>query len=90
MGVEINKKEKTIMVDIEKINAEIERLKTLNADEYLAEAIAKLKADFEESRAEKIAELEKALEIFAQYQVVEEQVEENGEEQVEEAQIVEE
>lgn len=79
------------MVDIEKINAEIERLRTLNADEYLAEAVAKMKEDFEASRAEKIAELEKALEIFSQYQIVGE-AEDNSEvvEEVQEALNIEE
>ena len=76
------------MVDIEKINAEIERLRNLNADEYLAETFAKLRNEFEASREEKIAELEKALAIFEQYQVVED--EEVAEEQVQEAQNIEE
>lgn len=75
------------MVDIERIKAEIERLKTLNADEYLADKFAQLKAEFEQTRAEKVAELEKALEIFAEYQLVEEVAED---EQVEQEQNIEE
>lgn len=69
------------MVDIQKIEAEIERLQTLNADEYLADEFAKLRADFEATREAKIKELESALRIFEEYKVVEEQ--EEVEEQVE-------
>lgn len=64
------------MVDLEKIKAEIQALRELNADEYLADEIAKLKADFEASREQKIHEFERALEIYEQYQVVEEQEDE--------------
>lgn len=64
------------MVDTERIKAEIEKLRSLTAEEYCAEDVAKLYADFEESRARKIAEYEKALEIFAEYQIVEEVAEE--------------
>lgn len=60
------------MVDIERIKAEIERLKVLNAEEYCKDEVAKLYADFEESRARKIAEYEKALEIFDEFQIAEE------------------
>lgn len=61
------------MVDIEKIKAEIERLQTLNADEFLAEEFDKMRADFEANKENKINDLQKALEIFEQYQVVEEE-----------------
>lgn len=68
------------MVDIERIKAEIEALRNLNAEEYCREAVAKIYAEFETSREEKIAKLENALEIYAEYQVVEE----NNEEPVDE------
>lgn len=74
-------------IDIERIEAEIERLKTLNADEYLAEKFAELKEEFEQTRAEKIAKLEEALSIFEEYQVVEDE-EEDDEEEEEDAQQV--
>lgn len=64
------------MVDTERIKAEIEKLRNLTAEEYCREDVAKLYADFEESRARKIAEYEKALEIFDEFQIVEETVEE--------------
>lgn len=67
------------MVDIEKIKADIEALKVLNAEEYCKDAVAKIYADFEATREQKIAELEKSLEIFEKYQVVEEVVEVEGE-----------
>lgn len=84
-------------IDIEAIEQEIERLKTLNAEEYLAEEIEQLKAKFEAEREAKIAELEKALEIFEEYQIEEEEdIEEDDaeeEEQIEdnnqEAQFIE-
>lgn len=63
------------MVDIEKIKAEIEALKNLNAEEYCKEQVEKLYADFEASRNQRISELEKALEIFDAYQVKEESTE---------------
>ena len=68
----ILKKGGLIMVDIEKIKAEIEALKNLKAEEYCAEEVAKIYADFEASREEKIHDLEKALEIFDKFQIVEE------------------
>lgn len=61
------------MVDIEKIKAEIERLQTLTADEFLAEEFEKMRAEFEANKENKINDLQKALEIFEQYQVVEEE-----------------
>ncbi len=64
-----------IMVDIEKIKLEIEKLKGLTAEEYCADAVAKIYADFEASREEKVKELETALDIFEQYQIKEEPVE---------------
>lgn len=69
------------MVDIEKIKAEIVALENLSADDYLAEQIAQLKADFEASRQAKINELKSALEIFDKYQIVEEVAEEVSAEQ---------
>jgi len=72
------------MVDIEKIKAEIERLQTLTADEFLAEEFDKMREEFEANKESKINDLNKALEIFDAYQVVEEQpVEEEDEEVVE-------
>lgn len=66
------------MVDVEKIKAEIEALKGLSAEEYCAEAVAKIYADFEASRNAKIHDLTVALEIFDKFQIVEEPaVEEN-------------
>lgn len=59
------------MVDIEKIKKEIEDLKNLNAQEYCAEAVAKIYADFEASRESEIAKLESALSVFESYQIVE-------------------
>lgn len=64
------------MVDIEKIKEEIEALKVLNAQEYCAEQVAKIYADFEASREAKIHDFEMALEIFEQYQVIEEEPQE--------------
>lgn len=58
------------MVDIEKIKEQIETLKGLSAEEYCAEAVAKIYADFEHSRVEEIAKLETALSVFESYQVV--------------------
>lgn len=63
------------MVDIEKIKLEIEKLKALTAEEYCADTVAKIYADFEASREEKVKELETALTIFAQYEIKEEPVE---------------
>lgn len=64
------------MVDIEKIKLEIEKLKALTAEEYCADAVAKIYADFEASREEKVKELETALVIFEQYQIKAESVNE--------------
>lgn len=58
-----------IMVDTEKIKMEIEKLKALTAEEYCADAVAKIYAEFEASREAKIKELEIALAIFAQYEI---------------------
>lgn len=79
-------------IDVEKMKAEIERLKTLNADEYLADKFAQLKAEFETTRAANIAELENALAICEKYQVVEEEeeTEDGTEDGKAEEQIVEE
>ena len=60
------------MVDVEKIKSDIEALKTLNAEEYCKEEVAKIYADFEASREQKVKELETSLVIFEKYQVVEE------------------
>lgn len=59
------------MVDIEKIKKEIEDLKNLNAQEYCAEAVAKVYADFEATRESEIAKLESALTVFENYQIIE-------------------
>lgn len=59
------------MVDVEKIKSDIEALKTLNAEEYCKEDVAKIYADFEASREQKVKELETSLVIFEKYQVVE-------------------
>lgn len=67
----IKLKGERVMVDIERIKADVERLKTLNAEEYCADQVAKIYAEFEESRDKKIAELEKSLEIFDMYQISE-------------------
>lgn len=79
-------------VNIESIKAEIERLKTLNADEYLADKFAELKAEFEAKREKNIAELENALVVCEKYQVVEEEeeTEDGTEDGKAEEQIVEE
>lgn len=58
------------MVDIAKIQADIEALKNLNAEDYCKVQIEQIYADFEASRAKQISDLEKALEIFSAYQVV--------------------
>lgn len=60
------------MVDIEKIKADIEALRTLNAEEYCREQVAKIYEDFENSRASKIEKLESALSIYDEYQIIEE------------------
>lgn len=60
------------MVDIEKIKSDITNLELLTAEEYCKEAVEKIYADFEESRAKKIEELRTSLEIFDKYQIVEE------------------
>lgn len=64
------------MVDIKKIEEQIEALKVLNAQEYCAEEVAKIYAEFEASREAKIHEFERALEIFEQYQIIEEEPQE--------------
>lgn len=69
LGINKKKEIKTMVVDIDKIYAEIEALKTLNAEEFCADAVAKLYADFEASREDKIADLEKVLEIVAKFEV---------------------
>lgn len=70
----INKKKEIIkmVIDVEKIKAEVEALKTLNAEEFCADAVAKLYADFEASRENKIADFEKVLDIMSRFEVVEE------------------
>lgn len=60
------------MVDLEKIRLDIEALKSLTAEEYCKEEVAKIYADFESSRASKVHDLEISLEIFEKYQIVEE------------------
>lgn len=70
------KKGEKKMVDIKKIEEEIEKLELLNAQEYCAEAVAKIYADFEASREVKIHEYKRALEIFQEFQFQEEQPEE--------------
>ena len=60
-----------MVVDVDKIYAEIEALKTLNAEEFCADEVAKLYADFEASRDTKIADLEKVLDIIAKFEVIE-------------------
>lgn len=73
-------------INIEQVKAEIERLRTLNADEYLADKIAELKAEFEAKREQNIADLERFLELCDEYEVVEEaedeteEAEDNGQE----------
>lgn len=75
------KKGESEVVDIEKIKSDIADLELLSAEEYCKEQVLKIYADFEESRAKKIAELKTSLEIFEKYQIAEEVVEEeNGEE----------
>ena len=61
------------MVDLEKIKADIEALRSLNAEEYCKEEVAKIYADFEESRERKINELATALEIYEKYKIIEEE-----------------
>lgn len=78
-----------MIVDIEKIKAEIERLKALNADEYLADKFAELRAEFEAKRADDIATLEKFVAICGEYEVVEEVAEAQPEENAEAEQIIE-
>ena len=73
LGINKGKELRKMVVDVEKIKAEIEALNTLNAEEFCAEAVAKLYADFEASRETKIADLEKVLDIMAKYEVVEEE-----------------
>lgn len=58
------------MVDIAKIQADIEALKNLNAEDYCKPQVEQIYADFESSRAKQISDLERALEIFSAYQVV--------------------
>ena len=72
LGINVKKEYYNMIVDVEKINAEIEALKQLTAAEYCAPAVEKLYADFEASRMAKIDELVRALEICEQYQYVEE------------------
>ena len=79
------KKESKKMVDIEKIKAEIEALKNLDAVEYCKEQVEKLYADFEASRESEIAKLESALAVFEKYQVEETEEEEQEEEVIETA-----
>lgn len=76
-------------INIEQVKAEIERLRTLNADEYLADKIAELKAEFEAKREQNIADLERFLELCDEYEVVEEVAEEEGEDNGQEAQFIE-
>lgn len=66
------RKEKKNMVDLNKIQNDIEALKSLSAEEYCAEEVRKIYADFEASRAKKIEELEVALRIYEAYKIVEE------------------
>ena len=61
------------MVDVEKIKQEIEALKNLDAEDYCKEAVAKIYEEFEKNRSSNIRDLEKALEIFEKYQIVEEE-----------------
>lgn len=74
VNINIFKKENDKMVDLEKIKKDIEDLQNLNAEEYCKPQVEQLYADFEKSREQKIAELENALVIFEQYQIVEEPV----------------
>lgn len=67
------------MVDLQKIKLDIEALKSLTAEEYCKEEVAKIYADFEASRASKVHDLETSLEIFAKYQIVEEEPSSNEE-----------
>lgn len=86
----IKLKGERVMVDIERIKVDIERLKTLNAEEYCADQVAKIYAEFEESRNKKISELERSLEIFNEYQVSEHteiKNEESAEENIVEVEI---
>ena len=72
------------MVDIERIKAEIEALKSQKAEEYCKEQVEKLYADFEENRANEVSALEKSLEIFAKYQIVEPEEDASNTEEVSE------
>lgn len=71
LGINKEKENNTMVVDVDKIYAEIEALKTLNAEEFCADEVAKLYADFEASRDTKIADLEKVLELIAKFEVIE-------------------
>lgn len=71
LGINKEKENNTMVVDVDKIYAEIEALKTLNAEEFCADEVAKLYADFEASRDTKIADLEKVLDIIAKFEVIE-------------------
>lgn len=73
------KKEGFKMIDIGRIHADIAALKTLNAEEYCREQVAQVYADFEANREAKILELEKSLEIFEKYQIIEEEPEQTNE-----------
>lgn len=64
------KGEGKMKIDVEKIKAEIERLKTLKAEEYCKDAIEKLLADFEQSREHEIEKLETTLAICEKFEVV--------------------
>lgn len=64
------KGEGEMKIDVEKIKAEIERLKTLKAEEYCKDAIEKLLADFEQSREHEIEKLETTLAICEKFEVV--------------------
>ena len=70
------------MVDLKKIEADIEALKTLNAEEYCKEEVAKIYADFEASREAKIQKLENALAVYSEYDIVEPSTEEVIEENI--------
>lgn len=57
-----------MVIDVERIKADIEALKNLTAEEYCREKVQLLYQEFEASRQNKIADLTKTLEVVQQYE----------------------